>query len=46
MNDKMILKRILKGELFDCYRRSYAKPLFKRMLEQDPDLYSLSQLLS
>lgn len=38
-------ERILKGELQECYRKSYAKPLFKRMLELDEDLNSLSKLI-
>ena len=36
---------ILNGQLFNCYRRSYAKPLFKRMLLNDPDLCSLVSIL-
>ena len=38
-------ERILKGELQECYRKSYAKPLFKRMLELDEDLNSLNKLI-
>ena len=36
---------ILRGRLMDCYRKSYAKPLFKRMLEMDKELSSLVKLL-
>ena len=36
---------ILNGQLLECYRRSYAKPLFKKMLLMDPDLCSLIKLL-
>lgn len=36
---------ILRGELMACYSKSYAKPLFKRMLEHDKDLSSLVRLL-
>ena len=36
---------ILKGKLMDCYNHSYAKPLFKKMLEQDKELNSLLKLL-
>ena len=37
--------KILRGKLLDCYRRSYAKPLFKQMLLADPDLCSLISIL-
>lgn len=37
--------KILNGKLLDCYRKSYAKPLFKKMLEKDPELSSLISLL-
>lgn len=36
---------ILRGRLQQCYRKSYAKPLFKRMLELDPELADLAKLL-
>lgn len=38
-------KAILNGKLLDCYRRSYAKPLFKKMLAQDEELSCLLKLL-
>lgn len=38
-------EKILKGGLMDCYRYSYAKPLFKKMLEHDKELNSLVKLL-
>ena len=38
-------EEILKGNLLDCYNHSYAKPLFKKMLEKDPELNSLLKLL-
>jgi hypothetical protein len=38
-------EEILKGKLIDCYNHSYAKPLFKKMLEQDKELNSLVKLL-
>ena len=37
---------IMKGQLFECYRKSYAKPMFKKLLEQDKELSSLSKLLN
>lgn len=37
--------KIMKGELLDCYQKSYARPLFKKMLEQDDELAYLSKLL-
>ena len=36
---------ILNGKLIECYNKSYAKPLFKKMLELDSQLSSLSKLL-
>lgn len=36
---------ILRGKLLDCYRKSYAKPLFKKMLEMDDELKGLVELL-
>lgn len=36
---------ILRGRLQDCYRKSYAKPLFKKMLEHDTELSCLVKLL-
>ena len=42
---KGIYSKILNGKLLDCYRKSYAKPLFKKMLEKDPELSSLISLL-
>ena len=38
-------KKILNGKLLDCYKKSYAKPLFKEMLLADPDLCSLISIL-
>lgn len=38
-------KSILRGNLLDCYKKSYARPLFKKMLERDPELSSLIKLL-
>lgn len=37
--------QILQGKLLQCYRKSYAKPLFKKMLEADEELSSLISLL-
>ena len=37
--------RILKGELLQCYNGSYARPLFKKMLEHDSELAGLAKLL-
>lgn len=37
--------KILRGQLLQCYRKSYAKPLFKRMLAQDEELSCLLKLL-
>lgn len=37
--------KILDGKLMDCYKKSYARPLFKRMLEMDPELSCLVSLL-
>lgn len=36
---------IIHGHLLECYKKSYAKPLFKKMLEQDKELNSLLKLL-
>lgn len=36
---------ILHGRLLECYKQSYAKPLFKEMLKRDPELNSLLKLL-
>lgn len=36
---------ILNGQLLECYKKSYAKPLFKKMLLQDKELSSLIKLL-
>lgn len=36
---------ILNGQLIQCYNGSYAKPLFKKMLEKDPELSCLVKLL-
>lgn len=36
---------ILRGRLMDCYKKSYAKPLFKKMLSMDAELCSLVKLL-
>ncbi len=36
---------IMRGGLLNCYRRSYAKPLFKKMLLADPELCGLIDLL-
>jgi len=36
---------ILHGKLKECYNGSYAKPLFKKMLEHDVELKHLSKLL-
>lgn len=38
-------KAILRGKLLQCYKQSYAKPLFKEMLKRDPELNSLLKLL-
>lgn len=38
-------ERILNGELRDCYNKSYAKPLFKKLLEADEGLRYLGRLL-
>lgn len=38
-------KAILNGKLLECYNKSYAKPLFKKMLLKDPELSSLITLL-
>ena len=37
--------KILNGGLRECYNRSYAKPLFKKLLEADEDLKHLGKLL-
>lgn len=37
--------KILNGKLLECYKKSYAKPLFKKMLLQDEELSSLISLL-
>lgn len=37
--------KILNGELRECYAKSYAKPLFIKLLEQDRDLKHLRKLL-
>ena len=39
-------KKILNGQLRECYNKSYAKPLFKKLLEEDEDLKYLSKLLN
>ena len=36
---------ILNGQLQECYKKSYARPLFKRMLEHDKELAGLLSLL-
>ena len=36
---------ILNGKLQECYKKSYARPLFKRMLEHDKELCGLVKLL-
>lgn len=36
---------ILNGKLLECYKQSYARPLFKKMLEADPELKGLIKLL-
>lgn len=36
---------IIKGNLFDLYNNSYAKPLFRRMLSEDKELSHLEKLL-
>ena len=38
-------ERILNGELRECYNKSYAKPLFIKLLEQDKELKHLKRLL-
>lgn len=38
-------ERILRGELRECYNKSYAKPLFIKLLEQDKELKHLKRLL-
>lgn len=38
-------RAILNGKLIECYKRSYARPLFKRMCANDPDTASLIDLL-
>lgn len=38
-------RAILEGKLLDCYKKSYAKPLFKKMIEMDEELSCLSSLL-
>ena len=37
--------RILKGELKSLYQKSYAKKLFKQLLEEDPELSQLNTLI-
>lgn len=37
--------KILNGKLLQCYKKSYAKPLFKKMLQKDPELSCLLTLL-
>ena len=37
--------KILEGKLKECYARSYAKPLFIKLLEQDRELKHLRKLL-
>lgn len=36
---------ILQGKLMECYKHSYAHPLFKKMLEHDKELWGLLRLL-
>ena len=36
---------ILQGKLMDYYNHSYARPLFKKMLEHDKELGGLIKLL-
>ena len=36
---------ILHGKLLECYKQSYARPLFKKMLDMDPELRGLLKLL-
>lgn len=36
---------ILHGKLLECYKLSYARPWFKKMLEMDPELKGLVKLL-
>ena len=36
---------ILNGKLLECYKASYARPWFKKMLQEDKDLNSLIKLL-
>lgn len=36
---------IKKGKLMECFKKSYARPLLKRMLEMDEELSSLVKLL-
>ena len=38
-------KEIMKGNLFNLYNNSYAKPLFRRMLSEDKELSYLEKLL-
>lgn len=38
-------KEIMKGNLFNLYYNSYAKPLFRRMLSEDKELSYLEKLL-
>lgn len=38
-------KAIMEGKLLDCYKQSYARPLFKKMLMADPELKGLVKLL-
>ena len=40
-----IREEILNGKLLECYKHSYAKPLFKKLLEHDSELASLVKLL-
>ena len=39
------VEEIRKGRLFECYNKSYCKPLFKKMLEANSDLKYLSKYL-
>ena len=38
-------EKIMDGKLKECYNHSYAKPLFKKLLEEDKELHHLSKLL-
>ena len=38
-------EQIKNGKLFECYANSYAKPLFRKLLREDPELGYLEKLL-